>query len=153
MRAQCHKGKWGTALCGIQPTAMVVDDDPTARYLVCELLEQAGFTVTEAENGVQALSSFELVRPDVVLMDVLMPEMDGITACARLRALHGGWHIPIVLLTGLCDADWVHRAYEAGATDCLLKPVTWIMLERRIRHVLREEGAVAASVTNIALLT
>jgi diguanylate cyclase (GGDEF)-like protein/PAS domain S-box-containing protein len=120
---------------------LVVDDDMTMRLLARETLEQAGFTVEEAEDGHGALAAFEALRPDVVLLDVVMPVLDGFEACAALRALEGGLHVPILMMTGLDDSDSINRVYEVGATDFITKPIAWPMLGHRVKYVLRANRA------------
>src|SRR5215510_7193347 len=99
------------------PLVLVVDDGMTIRLLVRQALEQAGFAVEEAENGQHALEIFPYIRPDLVLLDVVMPVMDGFQTCAALRRTPQGEHLPIVMLTGLEDESSIDRAYEVGATD------------------------------------
>jgi diguanylate cyclase (GGDEF)-like protein/PAS domain S-box-containing protein len=124
-----------------RPVILVVDDDVTQRILVRESLEQAGFAVEERVDGVEAIDTFEEVQPDMVLLDVLMPKMDGFTTCVKLRKLRGGEHIPIVMMTSLDDIESINRAYEAGATDFITKPVNWGVLPHRIRYMLRASTA------------
>jgi PAS domain S-box-containing protein len=120
---------------------LVVDDDVTMRLLMRTALEQAGFAVEEAENGVQGLSAFERLRPDLVLLDVMMPEMDGFAVCAALRQLPGGEGKSVLMVTGLDDIDSINRAYEVGATDFLTKPLNWTILGHRVRYMLRASRA------------
>ena len=94
-----------------RPVVLIADDDVTMRLLMRETLEQAGFTVEEAEDGAQALATFVRVRPDIVLLNVLMPKMDGFTTCATLRTLPGGAHAPVLMVTGLDDVESINRAY------------------------------------------
>ena len=94
-----------------RPVVLIADDDVTMRLLMRETLEQAGFTVAETEDGVQALSAFVRVRPDIVLLNVLMPKMDGFTTCATLRTLPSGAHTPVLMVTGLDDVESINRAY------------------------------------------
>ena len=94
-----------------RPVVLIADDDVTMRLLIRETLEQAGFTVEEAEDGAQALATFVRVRPDIVLLNVLMPKMDGFTTCATLRTLPGGAHTPVLMVTGLDDVESINRAY------------------------------------------
>ncbi len=124
-----------------QPVVLVVDDDIAVRLLMCESLEQAGMIVKEAENGVEALSVFKRVSPDIVMLDVKMPKMDGFTACSRLRQLPGGYDVSIVMVTGLDDVKSIQRAYDAGATDFITKPVNWPILNHRVRYLLRAREA------------
>ncbi|MBW1718008.1 MAG: EAL domain-containing protein [Deltaproteobacteria bacterium] len=127
-----------------QPVVLVVDDDIAVRLLMRESLEQAGLTVKEAENGVEALSAFQQVKPKLVLLDVNMPGMDGFAACSRLRALPGGDDVAIVIVTGLGDVKSIRLAYEAGATDFITKPVNWPILNHRVRYLLRAIDAFRA---------
>jgi two-component system, cell cycle sensor histidine kinase PleC len=124
-----------------QPLILVVDDGMTIRLLVREALEQAGFLVEEAEDGRQALTMFQQLTPDLVLLDVMMPELDGFETCAALRKIPSGEHIPIVMLTGLEDEGSIHKAYEVGATDFITKPINWVLLGHRVRYLLRASRA------------
>jgi signal transduction histidine kinase/CheY-like chemotaxis protein len=108
-----------------------------------QALEQAGFTVEEADNGKRALELFARTRPDLVLLDVIMPEMDGFQTCATLRRTPQGEHLPIVMLTGLEDEASIDRAYEVGATDFITKPINWVLLGHRVRYLLRASRAIA----------
>lgn len=119
------------------PLVLVVDDDVTARALAREALEVAGFAVEEAGNGREALEQAHARTPDIVLMDVLMPEMDGFEACAVLRAERATRHVPVVMMTGLDDVASINRAYEAGATDFTSKPINYLLVAHRIRYILR----------------
>ncbi|MEK9140485.1 MAG: response regulator, partial [Nitrospirota bacterium] len=106
-----------------RPTVLLIDDDPVARLLACEALEQSGWLVEEAENGRLGLEVFIKRRPDLVLLDIMMPEMDGFTVCAELRKLPEGIHTPVLMMTGLEDYQSITQAYDAGATDFIVKPV------------------------------
>ncbi|MDH3689840.1 MAG: EAL domain-containing protein [Gammaproteobacteria bacterium] len=116
---------------------LVVDDDVSLRLIIRSTLEPGGFTVVEADNGQVALTVFNKVRPDIVLMDIMMPEMDGFAACKALRDLPSGWHVPIVMMTGLDDTESIERSYEAGATDFVTKPINYLLLSHRMNYVLR----------------
>ena len=120
---------------------LVVDDDVTMRLLARETLEQAGFRVEEAADGGAGVAAFERLRPDIVLLDVQMPVLDGFGACAALRKLEGGDHVPVLMMTGLDDSDSINRAYEVGATDFITKPIAWPMLGHRVRYLLRANRA------------
>ena len=124
-----------------KPLVLVVDDDISMRLLTRETLEQAGFRVEEAFDGKTGVAAFERLRPDIVLLDVLMPVLDGFGACAALRKLEGGDHAPVLMMTGLDDSDSINRAYEAGATDFITKPIAWPMLGHRVRYLLRANRA------------
>ena len=116
---------------------LVVDDDPTLRMLVKASLEKAGFEVKEAENGESALRCFIKYQPAIILLDVEMPTLNGFETCRRIRADAVGAHVPILMVTGLDDIDSVNRAYSAGATDFIQKPLNWPLLGHRVRYLLR----------------
>ncbi len=119
------------------PLVLLVDDDPMIRLLVRETLQQKGFVVEEAENGKIALGVMETCQPDVILLDVLMPEMDGFETCRALRELPQGEHVPIMMMTGLDDLESINHAFETGATDFITKPLNYAILGHRVRYLLR----------------
>lgn len=116
---------------------LVVDDDATIRMLARETLEPAGFAVTEVGDGSLALAAFEQERPDIILLDVMMPGTDGFTVCRQIREHPDGKNVPIVMMTGLDDAESMKLAYETGATDFITKPVNWLILGQRVRYLQR----------------
>ncbi len=124
-----------------QPVVLVVDDDMALRLLIVETLLEDNLAVEEAEDGVEALELFQRSSPDLVLMDVKMPRMDGFTACAEMRKLPNGIDTAIVLVTGLDDIASILRAFDAGATDFMTKPVNWPLLSHRVRYLLRAGDA------------
>ena len=113
--------KHGSA--GERAVVLIVDDDMAQRLLMRESLHDSSLVVQEAANGAEALDAFARFSPDLVLMDVKMPRMDGFTACAKMRGLAGGQDAVIVLVTGLEDFASIGRAFDAGATDFITKPV------------------------------
>ena len=119
------------------PLALIVDDDAVNRLMARAALESAGWSVEEAENGREALATFQQLHPDVVLLDIMMPEMDGFAACAALRTLPEGAHTPILIMTGLDDYGSITQAYDAGATDFLTKPLNGLLLTHRVRYIVR----------------
>ena len=121
---------------------LVVDDDAGGRRLTRATLTKAGFHVIEASDGQKALDAMRGELPDLVLMDVSMPVMDGFTACAELRRLPGGGRIPVVMMTGLEDVQSIDRAFEVGATDFITKPINWTILAHRVRYMLRASAAI-----------
>jgi diguanylate cyclase (GGDEF)-like protein/PAS domain S-box-containing protein len=123
-------------------TILVVDDDAGARRLTRATLTRAGFDVVEAIDGEKAIQAMQLAMPDLVLLDVSMPVMDGFTACAKLRGLAGGARVPVVMMTGLDDVESIERAFEVGATDFLTKPINWPILSHRVRYMLRASSAI-----------
>lgn len=129
---------------GSRPLALIVDDDPGTRHLIGEALECAGLAVEEAEDGEQAVSAFSRLAPDIVLLDVVMPCMNGFMACMALRGLPEGEQTPIVMMTGFDDINSINRSYEAGATDFITKPISGILLGHRVRYLLRASRAMQA---------
>ena len=120
---------------------LVVDDDPIVRSLMSATLTRDGFTVIEAEDGVEGCRLYEEHRPDLLLVDVLMPRMDGYQLCRQLRANPQSAYVPIVVATSLDDLPSIARAYDAGATDFVPKPINWLVLNHRIRYILRASRA------------
>ncbi|MGM0593778.1 MAG: putative bifunctional diguanylate cyclase/phosphodiesterase [Pseudomonadota bacterium] len=116
---------------------LVVDDDRVTRMTLQRVLRKAGYEVVEAANGEEALERFGEVRPDLILMDVLMPVMDGFEACRAIRQGADHQQVPILMLTGLNDVDSIDRAFDSGATDFITKPINWTLLLQRVRYSLR----------------
>ncbi len=127
---------------------LVVDDDHGLRFLVTTALEQAGFDVIEAQDGHAGIMAYLEHHPDVVLMDVMMPGMDGFSACAELRGLPGVEHLPILMMTGLEDEESITRAYDAGATDFITKPINYALLGHRVRYMCRSSQITEQLVTS-----
>ncbi len=121
---------------------LVVDDDAGGRRLTRATLTKAGFMVIEAQNGQAALDVLKLELPALILLDVSMPVMDGFTACEHLRALPSGDRIPVVMMTGLDDTESIERAFKAGATDFITKPINWGVLPHRVQYILRASAAI-----------
>ncbi|MEN6437316.1 MAG: EAL domain-containing protein [Syntrophobacter sp.] len=119
------------------PVALVIDDETAARLLACALLQDMGFEVELASDGLEGCTAFERLKPHLVLLDVVMPKMDGFTVCRRLRSSPDGEHVPILMMTGLDDIDSINRGYEAGATDFITKPINWAILRHRIQYMWR----------------
>ncbi len=120
-----------------QDTILLVDDDPVARLLTATVLEQHAFRVLQAGSGCEALTMFAAHHCDCVLLDALMPGMNGFDACVALRKQPLGANVPVLMLTGLDDEGSIARAYEAGATDFFVKSSQWTLLAQRARYLLR----------------
>jgi diguanylate cyclase len=120
-------------------TVLVVDDDPGARLLMATALEMAGFRVIAAADGAAALSRFREHSPDCVVLDVVMPGMNGFDVCAALRAIPECQHVPILMQTSLDDMESVNRAYNAGATDFSSKGINPMLLAQRVKFLVRSK--------------
>lgn len=117
---------------------LVVDNDKSMRMLLRLALEQEGYQVTEASCGESCLAACQRCQPDVVLLDALMPVMDGFTCCAQLQTLPSGNCIPVLMITVLDDPDSVDRAFEVGAIDYITKPIHWTVLRHRVRYLIQQ---------------
>ncbi len=124
-----------------RPLVLVVDDEDPARLIARISLEQAGLAVEEAAGGREGVDAFERLRPDLILMDVRMPRMDGYAACAAIRSLPGGGLVPVLMMTGLNDVESIRKAYLAGATDFTTKPINGILLGHRATFLIRASRA------------
>ena len=119
------------------PTILVVDDNEANLELARNTLEDEGYRVVLARGGAEGVSAFERERPDCILLDVRMPEVDGFTACERIRSLPGGAETPVLFLTALRDVDTFDRALRAGGDDFLTKPVRPTELVVRVQSALK----------------
>ncbi len=116
---------------------LVVDDNPLNVKLLAAKLARDYYFVSTAENGLQALQKAQAEQPDLILLDIMMPEMDGFEACTRLKADPRTTHIPVIMITALSDtSDRVH-GLEVGADDFLTKPINDTALMARVRSLLR----------------
>ncbi len=129
MNQQAHK----------TPQVLVIDDDMVMRLLANEALTQAGFSVIEAEDGLSGFSMFQSFPADIILLDIVMPGMDGFEVCHAIRTLPIGEHVPIIMMTGLDDVEAIDRAYEVGGTDFITKPINYAILGHRVRYILRSK--------------
>lgn len=120
-----------------QPRVLLVDDDEVNLLLTAIALRERGFAVTEATSGERAIQLLADWLPDVVVLDALMPGLDGFQTCRELRHLPGFESLPVLMLTGLDDDASITRAYEAGATDFMVKSTQWSLLAGRLRYLLR----------------
>jgi len=125
-----------------KPLIMVIDDDAPIRLQLRFTLENAGNEVIEAASGQEALDLFKKNPPDLILLDVVMPEMDGIGTCRALRRLAGGAHTPLVMITSMEDTETITQAFKAGATDFINKPINMLILGYRVDYWLRSGGIV-----------
>jgi diguanylate cyclase (GGDEF)-like protein/PAS domain S-box-containing protein len=119
------------------PLVLVVDDDRLARAVLRDALEEQGIAVAEASSGIEALASYERLRPSLVLLDLHMPDPDGFAVCRELRSRHPGDATPILVVTADASPESLDGAYAAGATDFAAKPLHATLLSHRIRYLLR----------------
>lgn len=118
---------------------LVVDDQASSRLYIGELLRSAHFRVSEATNGEEALEAVERLRPDLVLLDVLMPNMSGFDVCRQLKANELTRLIPVVLITALTDRSNRLMGMQVGADDILTKPFDHVELLARVRSSIHQK--------------
>ena len=102
---------------------LVVDDEPGALHLLGLMLKRRGFQILQATDGYQALGTLDHNTPDVIILDIMMPQMNGIELCSRIRQLPRFETTPIIMLTALGDSASINQAADAGASDFLQKPI------------------------------
>ena len=132
-----RKTTQGRTTPGNTSLILVVDDDVVVRNMMSKLLRKQGYDVIEAGNGNEGVEYFRQHQPEMVLLDVIMPMMNGFEACQRMRELDTKSSVPIIMLTGLDDVVSVDRAFNVGATDFITKPINWSLFSQRVRYVLR----------------
>src|ERR671932_1506748 len=134
---------------------LVVDDDQGMRQLLRRVMEKDGYQVVEAANGEQGLEAYKRLKPNLVLLDALMPVMDGFACCTQLQMLsdeisldgngfgnaksfNGASRTPVLMITGLDDPESVDRAFAVGATDYVMKPIHFAVLRQRVRRLIHQ---------------
>lgn len=125
---------------------LTVDDDRFIRTMIHDVLEKDGYTIVQAKNGKEGIEKFLEVCPDLILMDVEMPIMNGFEACQAIKAYSHGKNIPMLFVTSRDDDEFVEKAFGIGADDYILKPIHTSVLCRRIRRMIdskrNEEGVI-----------
>lgn len=106
-----------------QPVVLVVDDAPSSLGVLCEALEQACYTVLIAKDGETALERLELITPDAILLDAMLPGLSGFDICRRIKETPGWMHIPIIFMTGLSETQYVLEGFVSGGVDYVVKPL------------------------------
>jgi diguanylate cyclase (GGDEF)-like protein len=149
------------------PLILIADDDRVMRALICQAMKRDGYRVVEVSNGEECLEVYQKENPDIVLLDAIMPVMDGFACCEALQEISRN-HIldldsenqnycnvevnfgkteqllasidqtPVLIITGLNDEESVNRAFEVGATDYVTKPINWPVLRQRVRRLIQQ---------------
>lgn len=126
---------------------LLVDDSPEALGFLTDALEQSGFSVLIATSGSAALAIVERISPDLILLDAVMPMMDGFETCRRLKANPTVAQVPVIFMTGLTETEHVVHALDSGGVDYLTKPINIDELRARIRvHLTNARSAQSARV-------
>ncbi|NOQ70178.1 MAG: EAL domain-containing protein, partial [Gammaproteobacteria bacterium] len=118
-----------------KPVVVLADDDPSIRLMVRHVLESEDFDIVEASDGLEAIKAVEKHHPALILLDAVMPGIDGFTTCKQIKD-KGYTDIPVMMITGLDDDASVERAYEVGAIDFITKPIKWAVLKHRVKSVV-----------------
>jgi CheY-like chemotaxis protein len=118
------------------PVVLIVEDDPETRHFYRAILEQGGFRIEQAHNGLQALEKAIAACPDLILTDIAVPGIDGIELCRRLRADERTRAIPVLAITGYGDRHYPDRVIDAGANHVLTKPCGPDLLVSEARRLL-----------------
>lgn len=122
-------------------SVLIVDDEPMARTLLRLMLVRAGFNVAEAEDGFDALEKVKESQPDIILLDVMMPGMDGFTVCETLRNEENTSKLPIIMLSAKTDLDSINKGLRVGATKYLTKPISPEDLTRHVHDALGNQSS------------
>lgn len=125
----------------MMPTLLIVDDNADNRAVLCDTLDGEGYTLREAADGLEALEEVEQNPPDLILLDIMMPKLDGIECSRKLQASEVTRHIPIILVTALIADEKVVEGLAAGATDYIAKPFVGAVVRARVRSALRTKMA------------
>lgn len=119
---------------------LVVDDSPDTVSMLNDALEDKGFSVLVALSGLQAVSICKKITPDLILLDAVMPEMDGFETCKKIKENHNLESVPVIFMTGLDSEETVSSSFESGATDYIQKPIRIIELVARIKaHISKSK--------------
>ena len=116
---------------------LIIDDEESIFEVIEGLLLREGYDLTYVSSGKEALNQIEEIQPDVILLDLMMPEMDGLETCQQIKANQRWCHIPIIMVTALSSKEDLARSLEAGADDFLSKPINSIEMRARVRSMLR----------------
>jgi sigma-B regulation protein RsbU (phosphoserine phosphatase) len=123
------------------PLILIADDDQTTRKILQLLLQKDQYQVVEVTNGQECLDAFYSLKPDVILLDAIMPILDGFECCEQLQKLPQGRETPVLMITGLDDQKSVNRAFAVGAIDYITKPIHPPLLRQRLKRILQASRA------------
>jgi diguanylate cyclase (GGDEF)-like protein len=123
------------------PLILIADDDKATRVLLRRVMEREGYKVVAAETGTEAVGLCQSVAADLILLDYIMPELDGVEACAQIRTLERYKTTPVLMITSLDDDASIQRAMVCGASDYITKPILLPVLRQRVRHLLASRRA------------
>ena len=128
----------------LTPSILIVDDDSISRDMLRRVLEPNGYRIEESVDATEGLAKYQEIHPTIVLLDAMMPGINGFEMCARLQSLSQSTPVPVIMITALNDDASVERAFKAGATDYITKPVHWPALLQRVQRLVQTSQAVEA---------
>ncbi len=117
---------------------LIIDDDVFIQMQLRLYLEREGYKIKTANNGQEGLQIYEREKPDLILLDAIMPDMDGFECCRRLMHYEGIAYTPVLIITGLDDKESVDLGYSVGASDYITKPIHWAVLRQRVRRLIHQ---------------
>ncbi len=123
------------------PLILVIDGETVQRVLARDVLHRTGFAVEVAASGIEGLEKIRSLKPDLVMLGVRLPDLNGVGVCRACQEDDGTRNIPILIVAEASDSESIQRGFEAGARDFLTMPVNWSLLDQRIRFILRESQA------------
>ncbi len=128
-----------TNTSAVLETILLVDDDASIRITVKAILEMQDYKVIEADSGEECLNICQQQTPDLILLDAVMPGMDGFSCCAKLKKIFDYKCPPILMMTVLDDKDSIYRSFDVGITEYVVKPINWGHLTSTIQRLLQNQ--------------
>lgn len=119
-----------------RPLILIVDDSPLSLKVVAEILGGESYRIALADSGSAALDFIAKTRPDLILLDIVMPDVDGFEVCRRLKESPGSASIPVIFLTGHADSLSITRCYNMGGVDCITKPFNPAEIQAKVKNHL-----------------
>lgn len=116
---------------------LIVDDEKALRIVLCRAIQKEGYDTIDANSGERCLFLCQQQLPDVILLDAVMPGMDGFECCQKLQQMLGDRCPPVLIITALYDQESVDRAFAVGVADFITKPIHWAVLRQRVQQVLK----------------
>src|SRR5260221_6246854 len=126
------------------PSILIVDDDSISRDMLRRVLEPNGYRIEESVDATEGLAKYQEIHPTIVLLDAMMPGINGFEMCARLQSLSQSTPVPVIMITALNDDASVERAFKAEATDYITKPVHSPALLQRVQRLVQTSQALEA---------
>lgn len=118
------------------PLILVSHKDIFTRAILCLEMETEGYQVIEVYNAQQCIEAYKIFHPHLVILDAILPEIDGFSCCRQLRQIAAKFPTPILMITNCQDSTSIEEAFVAGATDCMTQPIPWLNLRQRARQLI-----------------